>query len=235
MLVLIDSLPIMCYHLPMGIFKRRSKETRPDTAEVGELLGNLTLQKTEASVSPALAHAETIAGQEPRVGSVALSGVMRAEGEPSAVKANQERVQEIRQQIDAAQLAFLQDALARGMPEDEIAAAAKAAVSSGALPRIVRGLSFRGSGYGLHVLHGKEVPGAMLNVSLLRTPAGDIHDISITKALGASIPATPDPGDPNGLYQEAYFFSSTRTTPEEWARGAAGLSTAFESYSHTTA
>lgn len=139
-----------------------------------------------------------------------------------------ERISGVLDGVSARQQEFLEEALTRGMSEDEISAAAKEAVSTGALPRIVRAVGMRDGVNRISVIHGTEVPPEALAVDFSKTEDGKLESISIQKSMMAPIPPTPIEGDPKGYYQEMFAIGS-QASEEDLALAATRLESAMTS------
>lgn len=73
--------------------------------------------------------------------------------------------------IKDSQAQLIKEALDRGVPEAELPQLLADAMNAGKIPRVVQGLSWRGSGFQLIMFDGK-VPSEALTVSVYRAPDG---------------------------------------------------------------
>lgn len=114
------------------------------------------------------------------------------------------------QAVEEVYQGVLADASARGLSHAEVKAMLVAGWNSGAIPRVVEGIHYRGSGYTLNILHG-EVPADVFDHFYededygVVLPNEDYPDGSVTLVLAnEDIPTRPNPDDPSAFYIETF-------------------------------
>lgn len=94
----------------------------------------------------------------PAAGTLAIQSAMEVSAQPEARRSYADEVRDRVVAVDQAQKSFLLDAVEKGVPEEELSQLVADAMNAGHFPRIVRGMSFRGSGLHLQLLDGEVTP-----------------------------------------------------------------------------
>jgi hypothetical protein len=164
------------------------------------------------------------------MGALAISGAMQPEIAPSTREADKETILQAVHRVSELQQAFLDEAVSKGMNRDQIAQAAKEAVSSRHLPRVVISMAFHGSGSTYAILHGEEVPADALDVRYVDDPATNSQSMYIQRSReGGRAPREPVADDPTAFYQEIVGMSP-QSSDQELRNSAERLSAELEPF-----